>query len=68
MNFSQCGFSQFTESCFSFVADGCVFLSGFNVVTVVFVCVVLDFLLFEGLGVCFPSLLLVRQGGFDEDK
>ena len=59
----------FFECCFfSFVADGCVFLSGFNVVTVVFVCVVLDFLLFEGLGVCFPSLLLVRQGGFDEDK
>ena len=43
-------------------------LGRFNVVTVVFVCVVLDFLLFEGLGVCFPSLLLVRQGGFDEDK
>ena len=45
-----------------------VCLGRFNIVTFIFVCVVLDFLLFEGLGVCFPSLLLVRQGGFDEEK
>ena len=45
-----------------------VCLGRFNIVTFIFVCVVLDFLLFEGLGVCFPSLLLVQQGGFDEDK